>query len=63
MINFTFNRQLVLQSFAETEKEKESKKAEFYKRQTAGLKAYITVLKKQIKLGNNLTTIKQTNKR
>ena len=63
MITFTFNRQQVLQSFAETEKEKEAKKADYYKRQTAGKQAYITVLKKQIKLGNNLTTLKQTNKR
>ena len=53
MIQFNFNRQLVLQSFAETEKEKEAKKADYYKRQTAGKQAYITVLKKQIKLGNN----------
>lgn len=53
MITFNFNRQQVLQSFAETEKEKEAKKADYYKNREAGLKAYITVLKKQIKLGNN----------
>lgn len=53
MIQFTFNRQQVLQSFAETEKKKESDKADYYKNREAGLKAYITVLKKQIKLGNN----------
>ena len=53
MIQFIFNRQQVLQSFAETEKEKEAKKADYYKNREAGLKAYITVLKKQIKLGNN----------
>lgn len=52
MITFNFNRNLVLQSFAETEKEKEAKRADYYKRQTAGKQAYITVLKKQIKLGN-----------
>lgn len=52
MITFNFNRQQVLQSFAETEKEKEAKKSDYYKRQTAGKQAYITVLKKQIKLGN-----------
>lgn len=53
MITFTFNRQLVLQSFAETEKEKEAQKSEFYKHQNAGLKGEITKLKQQIKLGNN----------
>lgn len=53
MINLKFNRDLALQSFAETEKEKEAKRADYYKNREAGLKAYITVLKKQIKLGNN----------
>lgn len=53
MITFTFNRSLVLKSFAETENEKEANKADYYKNREAGLKAYITVLKKQIKLGNN----------
>jgi hypothetical protein len=50
---FNFNRQLHLDHFAKIDELKESKKAEFYKRQTAGKQAYITVLKKQIKLGNN----------
>lgn len=53
MIIFNFNRQLVIKSFAETEKEKEAKRADYYKRQTAGKQAYITRLEKQIKLGNN----------
>ena len=42
-----------LDHFAKIDELKESNKAEFYKRQTAGKQAYITVLKKQIKLGNN----------
>lgn len=56
---FNFNRQLHLDHFAKIDELKEAKKAEFYKRQTAGKQAYITVLKKQIKLGNNLTPLKQ----
>lgn len=53
MITFNFNRELVLQSFAETENEKEANKATYYKHQNAGLKGEITKLKQQIKLGNN----------
>ena len=53
MIQFNFNRQLVLKSFAETDEQREANKSEFYKHQNAGLKGEITKLKKQIKLGNN----------
>lgn len=52
MITFTFNRQLVLQSFAETEEQKEANKVTYYKNRNAGLKGEITKLKQLIKLGN-----------
>lgn len=56
MITFTFNRDLVLQSFAKTDELKEANKADYYKHQNAGLKGEITKLKQQIKLGNNMET-------
>lgn len=52
MITFTFNRQLVLQSFAKTEEQREADKATYYKNRNAGLKGEITKLKQLIKLGN-----------
>lgn len=55
MINFTFNRQLVLQSFAKTEEQREANKANYYKNRNAGLKGEITKLKQQIKLGNGIS--------
>jgi len=51
MKQFIFNRSIVLESFAKTDDKKEANKSDYYKRQTAGKQAYITRLKKQIKLG------------
>lgn len=53
MITFTFNRDLVLQSFAKTEEQREANKSDYYKNRNAGLKAENTRLRNQlIKLGN-----------
>lgn len=52
-ITFTFNRNLVLQSFAKTEEQREANKATYYKNRNAGLKGEITKLKQLIKLGSN----------
>lgn len=49
MVTFTFNRQLHLDHFAKIDEKKEANKSDYYKRQTAGKQAYITVLKKQLK--------------
>ena len=48
MIQFTFNRTLILESFAKTDEKKEAEKAEYYKRRNAGLKSYNTRLKNQL---------------
>ncbi len=45
---FTFNRAIVLASFAETEKQKEAEKSEYYKRRNAGLLAWNNRLKNQL---------------
>lgn len=52
MITFTFNRDLVLKSFAKTDEQREANKSTYYKNRNAGLKGEITKLKQQIKLGN-----------
>lgn len=49
MVTFTFNRQLHLDHFAKIDELKEANKSDYYKKQSEGYKAYITVLKKQLK--------------
>lgn len=53
MITFNFNRQLVLQSFAKIEKEKEANKSNYYKNRNAGLKAENTRLRNQLTYNRN----------
>lgn len=48
MKSFTFNRALILASFAETEKQHEANKADYYKRRNAGLLAWNNRLKNKL---------------
>lgn len=53
MITFTFNRDLVLQSFAKTEEQREANKSDYYKNRNAGLKAENTRLRNQLTYNRN----------
>ena len=53
MITFTFNRQLVLQSFSKTEEQREANKSTYYKNRNAGLKAENTRLRNQLTYNRN----------
>ena len=53
MIIFKFNRDLVIQSFAKTEEQREANKSNYYKNRNAGLKAENTRLRNQLTYNRN----------
>ncbi len=57
MITFTFNRDIVLQSFAKADELKEANKADYYKNRNAGLKAENTRLRNQLTYNRNCTIL------